>query len=226
MRLSSGDLNADGYEDVFIAASMSYPFRYGVNSVLLNNRGTRFLDSEFILGVEPRRDGRSAARYFDVNCSEEEFTGRTKPILTAVCEGRSGKVEVWGTLGTRASVIFDYDEDGDLDIITNDLEAPPMVLTSNLTEQTDVNFLKVKLVGTKSNRDGIGARVTVHTPSQTISKVHDGRSGYMAQSSHPLYFGLGKATSVEKIEISWPSGQEQVISDSVATNDVITLTEE
>ena len=58
--ISVGDLNADGFDDVFIASSMNYPFRYGVNSVLLNNRGERFLDSEFILRVEPRQDGLTA----------------------------------------------------------------------------------------------------------------------------------------------------------------------
>ena len=46
--------SAHGYEDVFITASMNYPFRYGINTLLLNNRGETFLDSEFILGVEPR----------------------------------------------------------------------------------------------------------------------------------------------------------------------------
>ena len=53
--ISVGDLNADGFDDVFIASSMNFPFRYGVNSVLLNNQGSEFLSSEFILGVEPRR---------------------------------------------------------------------------------------------------------------------------------------------------------------------------
>ena len=51
--LSTGDLNADGFEDVFITSGMNYPFRYAVNSLKLNNRGARFLDAEFILGVEP-----------------------------------------------------------------------------------------------------------------------------------------------------------------------------
>ena len=66
--ISVGDLNADGYDDVFVASSMNYPFRYGVNSVLLNDRGKRFLDSEFVLGVEPRR-GRLAKPWFDLDCS-------------------------------------------------------------------------------------------------------------------------------------------------------------
>ncbi|MDX1643988.1 MAG: VCBS repeat-containing protein, partial [Thermoanaerobaculia bacterium] len=53
--LSVGDLNADGWEDVLITASMSFPFRYGVNTLLLNDRGERFADAEFALGIEPRR---------------------------------------------------------------------------------------------------------------------------------------------------------------------------
>ena len=70
--LSVGDLNADGYEDAFLASSMNYPWRYGVNSVLLNNRGEQFLDSEFILGVEPRRDGRTSTLWFELDCDGED----------------------------------------------------------------------------------------------------------------------------------------------------------
>ena len=66
---SIGDLNADGWQDIFIASSMNYPWRYGINSLLLNNRGEKFLDSEFLLGIEPRRGGRTHTRWFDVDCS-------------------------------------------------------------------------------------------------------------------------------------------------------------
>jgi hypothetical protein len=52
---SVGDLNADGWDDIFIASGMSFPYRYGINSLLLNNRGQKFLDAEFLLGIEPRR---------------------------------------------------------------------------------------------------------------------------------------------------------------------------
>src|SRR3954462_2853871 len=51
---SVGDLNADGFEDTFIASGMNYPERYMVNSVKLNDRGQKFVDAEFVLGVEPR----------------------------------------------------------------------------------------------------------------------------------------------------------------------------
>ena len=53
---SVGDVNADGWDDIFIASAMNYPYRYGINSMLLNNRGEKFLDAEFLLGIEPRRE--------------------------------------------------------------------------------------------------------------------------------------------------------------------------
>src|SRR5204863_221753 len=64
---SVGDLNADGYDDAFIASGMNYPYRYMVNSVKLNNRGRRFVDSEFVLGVEPRRG--LIVPWFDLDAS-------------------------------------------------------------------------------------------------------------------------------------------------------------
>jgi len=49
-----GDVNADGWQDIFVTGGMNFPFGYGINSILLNNRGQKFLDSEFLLGIEPR----------------------------------------------------------------------------------------------------------------------------------------------------------------------------
>ena len=74
-------------------------------------------------------------------------------------------------------MIFDLDNDGDLDIVTNDFNSEPMVLVSNLADRKQIHFLKVHLTGTKSNRDGLGARVTVRAGSATYTKVHDGQSG-------------------------------------------------
>ncbi|TDI94077.1 MAG: hypothetical protein E2O75_00730 [Chloroflexi bacterium] len=218
--LSVGDLNADGYEDVFIASSMNFPFRYGVNTVLLNNQGEGFLDSEYILGVEPRRGERRLTPWFTLDCS-------TQDLENLYCRGRSGPVLVWAALGSRSSVIFDLDNDGDLDIVTNDFNSEPLVLISNLTDQNDVlHFLKVKLVGTTSNRDGLGATVKVSAGGNTYVQVHDGQSGYLSQSTYPLYFGLNDAETVDQIEVQWPSGQNQVVSGPIATNTQIEVTEQ
>ena len=109
--LSVGDLNADGFDDAFVASSMNYPFRYGVNSVLLNDGGRTFVDAEFVLGVEPRRDSRTHVPWFELDCGGGD-AGHQK------CNGKNGQTTVWGALGTRSSVLFDLDNDGDLDIVT------------------------------------------------------------------------------------------------------------
>ena len=219
--LSIGDLNADGFEDVFVTASMNYQFRYGVNSVLLNNRGEKFLDSEFILGVEPRRDGRTCVPWFKLDCG-----GADRDHV--FCEGRNDLVGFYGAIGTRSSVIFDLDEDGDLDIVTNDFHSEPMVLISNLSEKKpDLRFLKIQLIGSKSNRSGIGARVRVIANGQTYTKVNDGQSGYLSQSDFPLYFGLDEATEIDEVEVTWPSegAGAQVISGPIPTNQVLQVQE-
>ncbi len=216
--ISTGDLNADGYEDVFIASSMNYPYRYGINSVLLNNRGAKFLDSEFILGVEPRRDGRTATPWFKLDCS-------TKDRIRKDCIGHTGEIVIWGALGSRSSVIFDLDNDGDLDIVTNDFNSEPMVLISNLTENRDINFLKIKLVGTESNRSGLGSVVKVSAGGETYTKVNDGKSGYLSQSLYPLYFGLGDSEIVDRVEVLWPSGRKQVALGLIKANSLIELRE-
>ena len=224
--LSVGDLNADGFEDAFIASSMNYPFRYCVNSLLLNDQGKRFLDSEFVVGVEPRRDGQAAAFCFKIPANERDFSGSSKVYLDQICKDREGDIEVWGALGTRSSVIFDVENDGDLDIITNEFNAEPMVLISDLSEKKPLRFLQVQLVGTTSNRDALGAKVVLHSASGIQTRFHDGQSGYLAQSRSPLYFGLNDDTSVSKIEVFWPSGKKQVIEGPIDTNQTITVNEE
>ena len=202
--LSSGDFNADGWEDVYIASSMNYPWRYGVSSLLLNENGKRFVDSEFLVGVEPRKGGATAKPWFVLNCSGADSNHND-------CKGKTGCITVMGALGTRSSVIFDLEGDGDLDIVTNEFNAEPMVLISDLSEKRPVSYLEVELEGTTSNRQGIGATVKVTVGEQTYVKVNDGVSGYLSHSDLPLYFGLGSAKKVDRIEVTWPSGAVQEI---------------
>lgn len=216
---SIGDLNADGWQDLFITSSMNYPFRYHVNSVLLNDAGRGFQDAEFLLGVEPRRDGRTATPWFELDCSGDD-------AAHPLCAGRTGHVVVWGSLGSRSSVIVDLDQDGDLDIVTNEFNSAPQVLISDLAQRhPTIAFLKVKLCGTRANRDGLGARVQVQTGGRRLTQVHDGQSGYLSQSSMPLYFGLGDADAIDEVAVDWPSGTRQVLSGPMTVNQTLVIVE-
>jgi len=220
---STGDINADGWEDVFVASSMNFPFRYGINSMLLNSRGKKFVDSEFLLGIEPRRDGRTHTPWFQLDCAHPPPD--PQGVMRGACDNQEGVITVMAPLGSRSAVMFDLDGDGDLDIVTNDFNSEPQVLVSDLTRRRQIHWLAVRLSGTASNRDGLGATVRVQTTLGRYTKYNDGKSGYLSQSSLPLYFGLGDATAIQRVEVLWPSGRNQVVTENLGMNRTLTVTE-
>ena len=125
--VSVGDVNADGWDDVFITSGMGYPFRYGINTMLLNDRGEKFLDCR-VPARHRAADGRSDPHARGSTWTARRGRGRQRPRAAG---GRAGS-RVMTTLSSRSSVMFDLDGDGDLDIVTNDLHAEPMVLVSDL----------------------------------------------------------------------------------------------
>jgi hypothetical protein len=224
---SVGDLNADGWQDVFIASSMNFPYRYGINSLLLNNRGEKFLDSEFLLGVEPRKGGRTHTFWFDLDCStnDAELLKRWPNAAQDMCKGQYGKFRIMAPLGTRSSVIFDLNQDGALDIVTNEFYSAPQVFVSDLPQRRPINWLKVALAGTVSNRNGLGATVRVVAGGRVLTQWNDGKSGYLSQSVLPLYFGLGDLTTIDRVEVDWPSGRKQVVTTGLTANSTLRVTE-
>jgi len=231
---SVDDLNADGWDDIFIASSMNFPYRYEPNAVLLNEAGRHFLRAEFLLGVEPRPSGETSKVWFTLDCKGNDANhiyciGCARPGTREPACGRidqSGHRQVIGTLGTRSAVVFDLDGDGDLDIVTQEFGSAPRVLISDLAEKRPVHWLEVALSGTKSNREGLGALVTVVLPDgRRLVKSMDGRSGYLAQSALPLYFGLGDAAEAERIEVEWPSGAHQTLAGPLLSGRRVVVTE-
>jgi hypothetical protein len=154
-----------------------------------------------------------------------DASGADKDLALVEAYDLEGEVEVWGSLGSRSSVAFDLDDDYDLDIVTNEFNAAPMVLVSNLSERKLVRALKIRLIGTTSNRSGVGARVSVHAGGAVYTKRNDGKSGYLSMSVHPLYFGLGERESASRIEVSWPSGKTQSLEGPFAANQTLEIRE-
>jgi enediyne biosynthesis protein E4 len=122
----------------------------------------------------------------------------------------------------RGCAFGDYDNDGLLDILINPVNAVPELLHAESKNQN--NWIKLKLVGTKSNREGIGARIKCVTADGTqIDEVRSGGS-YYSQNDLRVHFGLGKAERVRSIEIRWPSGQVDSLGEQ-AVNQLISVKE-
>jgi hypothetical protein len=122
---------------------------------------------------------------------------------------------------SRGVATADFDGDGAVEILVNNSHDPPSLL-KNLGEHQ--NWVIVKLLGTKSNRDAIGARVTVRANGhRQVQEVRSG-GGYNSQSDFRLHFGLGSASKLDLLEIRWPSGLTEKI-ENVSTNQILTVKE-
>jgi enediyne biosynthesis protein E4 len=107
----------------------------------------------------------------------------------------------------RRAAYLDYDNDGDLDLVITANNGISRLLRNDNANHND--FLRIKTIGTRSNRDGIWAKVTVTTASGArVSGMVKSGSSYLSQSELPLTFGLGKPAPGKNInvEVTWPSG--------------------
>ena len=118
----------------------------------------------------------------------------------------------------RGSAFADFNNDGRMDIVVTSLGERPE-LWENVSPERN-HWIVVKPVGTRSNRDGIGAVIRIGKQSNIMTSS----VGYASSSHHGVHFGLGRTGKIERIEILWPSGQEQVLKD-VDTNQVLKVEE-
>lgn len=145
----------------------------------------------------------------------EEVTDQAGPGITAA-------------VPARGCAFGDFDNDGDLDVVVNTVNSLPQLLRCDSSNGN--NWIKIKLIGTKSNRSAIGARVTCvatfpgeSKPHRQIDEVRSG-GGYFSQSDLRLHFGLGKAEKVDLIEVRWPSGQVDAFKN-LDVNVLVTVNE-
>lgn len=106
----------------------------------------------------------------------------------------------------RGAAFADYDRDGDLDILVSVNNGAPMLLKNQATPQQLGNYVRVRLLGTKSNRDGIGARVVATVNKKSLVQVVKTGSSYLSQSELTLTFGLGTEKQIDKLQVYWPAG--------------------
>ena len=137
----------------------------------------------------------------------------------------------------RSAIFADYDDDGRIDVFVtvngqqvedgqgNNIFDPNQgkgILFHNETE-SDNNWIKVRLEGTKSNRDGFGATVSIKAGKIKHKQALVSGQGYFSTHAKEIYFGLGSVKSIDKIEVSWPSGMDQAFENIPANQTVYIL---
>jgi hypothetical protein len=122
----------------------------------------------------------------------------------------------------RTLITGDFDNDGDVDLVITNNGGSLDVLRNNAAR--DRHALEVRVVGVKSNRNGIGARVTITAQGRTQMREVKSGSSYLGQNDLRVHVGLGDATRVERIDVRWPAGDVETILD-VAADQIVTVTE-
>jgi len=122
----------------------------------------------------------------------------------------------------RTLIGGDIDNDGDIDLVVTNNGGAAEILRN--TGGNARNAIEIRVVGTRSNRDGLGARLTITAGDRTQVREIKSGSSYLGQNDLRAHVGLGEATRVDRIDVRWPAGQTESIRD-VAANQIVTVTE-
>jgi hypothetical protein len=141
--------------------------------------------------------------------------GYAQPPQLFLNQGNSKFLEVAAELGGsfaqskvgRGLAIADFDRDGDLDLLLTTNNGPAYLFRND--QLAGNRSIRLHMVGTKSNRDAIGASVRLYSNGQIQSRLVRSGSSYLSQSELPLTFGIGKQDEIEKIVVDWPSGKTE-----------------
>ena len=234
MGVDFGDYNHDGWLDLFVTNSSSE-----TNTLYKNNGDGTFTDVTASVGLAESSYLMLAfgTKFFDYdNDSDLDIfvvNGHLQPDIERLSShttyaqsdqlyqnrGDGTYAELSDSLGGyfseryvgRGAAFADYDNDGDMDVFIVNSDQRAVLLRNDVGNRN--NWIRIQLVGTKSNRDGIGARVGVRCGERRqIPEVHSG-SSYASGSDRRLLFGLGAAEKIDQIVVRWPSGVVQRLAD-------------
>jgi len=198
-----GDLDDDGWQDLFvtngyISASRERDYWYQMTKV-----GGATGDLVADVANWPPMQDRSLSGF---ERSRVLFHRGGRPGRYVEAGERVG---IDDRLDGRAVALADLDRDGDLDVIVANQDGPLLVYTNE--SELDHRWLELELVGTESNRDALGATVSVASDVGEQVQVVSAASGFAAQNEHRLHFGLGASPGDVTVRVRWPSGAEQTL---------------
>jgi hypothetical protein len=164
------------------------------------------LDEDIVKVQASQKYAQSAQLFW--NC------GPTKKGCFVPVDQTKAGADIFRPIVGRGCAYADIDGDGDLDVLLLQTGGAPILLRNE--QKLNHAFLRLKLIGEKSNPDAIGAWVTVKAGGKTLKRHVSPTRGYLSQSELPVTFGLGDAKAVDSIEIRWPSGHVTTINESDA----------
>jgi tetratricopeptide (TPR) repeat protein len=217
----SWDFDHDGYADLYIANGMitgPSPARDDLNSffwrqVVANSPAEQRPNYNY-------DQGWSAVN--ELIRSDGTWSGFERNVFYAN-NGDATFSDVSGAVGLdfiedcRSFALADFDHDGQLEVVLKTRNSPQLRILKNLVKDLSPS-IAFRLTGTKSNRDASGARIVVDTGTMQITRVVQAGSGFLAQHSKELFFGLGHAKQTVSATIQWPSGATQTLRDLPANH--------
>jgi enediyne biosynthesis protein E4 len=234
MGIDAADVDRDGWMDVYITH-----LDFELNRLYHNNGNGTFTDATYSSGIGNKvmnmsgvsmkfvdydNDGWpdilqvNGAMVDNVRLYHSEVTYK-EPLLMFRNVGKGEFEKVSETLGAdfmrpiagRGLATADFDNDGDIDFAVNVRGDYPEVMRNDGGNAN--HWLEVLLIGTKSNRDGIGASLKLTSEGFVEVEQAKGGMGYMSASDRRIQFGLGKRTKIDSLEITWPSGQVDKLTE-------------
>ena len=234
MGIDAADVDGDGWQDLYVTH-----LDFELNRLYRNSQDGTFTDETFRSGIGNKAILMSgvAMKFLDydndgwndvlqANGSMLDNVGLyhsevsyKEPLLMFRNLGKGQFEKVSESLGTdfmrpiagRGLATADYDNDGDIDVVTNNRGDYPSLLRNDGGNSN--HWLTIQLIGTKSNRDGTGASLKLISEGFVHVEQAKGGGSYMSASDPRIHFGLGKQTKIESLEITWPSGQVDRLSN-------------
>lgn len=240
MGVDAGDYNGDGFLDLFVTN-----FSYETNTLYRNNGDGTFTDVSYKaqLGEESYLSLGFGTGFFDADNDGHldifVANGHIFPTVEQTTDVLSYKQpnQLFWNQGdatfaevrfdnrpavSRGTLFGDYDNDGDTDLLVTQLNGTVTLLRNE--NQTANNWFRLKLIGTRSNRDGIGARITLTLGFESLTReVHTG-SSYLSSNDPRVLLGVGEHNVVDKLEIRWQSGVVQIL-ENLTVNQELVVTE-
>jgi hypothetical protein len=208
------DFDLDGYNDVYVTNGVyrdvvDRDVNIEINNYIKQNKA-KLTEKDFFEFTK-KLPQQKLPNYFFKNNGDLSFSNTTQDWVTDNATFSNG------------AVYADLDNDGDLDLVVNNIEDNATILKNNTIETTQNNYVQFQFNGAESNPKGVGVKLVLYqenSPAQTRQLINN--RGYLSSTPNKLYFGLGKNTKITKVEVFWPDGKYQELAN-VKANQLITV---